>query len=554
MRRATLVLALTGALLACQSELPPAVTPDLGGAARRALDGAAAQDGTLAVRVPADGAVVPWTFARFDLQWDDGFRGSLFRVRVRAAGRVAWETVTPARRVRVEGADWKRVREAAGEGGAFEVEVVGASVMPDGQLLRGPVRASARARFSAAGEHPTGNLTFAWVGRLEGVNPGPGFNPKVMGDSRLMQVGMDGAVTPLMTRFTWKDAADPALRAPEPRFPGPDAEHLPLPAAPRGDGEPAPPSPFEAVASRSFDLAAIQRQGSVPAWSRARDTQSLCLACHALSRDGRYLATSTNEEVEAMPGYDLTAGQLLVIRRADGALLRVIGAGLFPRFNPANSDQMVYVRPTSTEGDGERTSLYWTDLHVMNVATGEDHAVHGADDPHQCELLPEWSPDGRALVFSRSEPYQPCEGNRGRAHLATVPWNDGAGGQADRLEVGTGGSGADIQGRYSPDGRWIVFHRTSGGFYARGTSSDLFAVPAAGGQARKLELNTDALESFHAFSPDGNWLEFQSNRDRVDQMRIYVARFFPDGTTSPAVPFPGPGDPDVLTNLADWTP
>ena len=60
------------------------------------------------------------------------------------------------------------------------------------------------------------------------------------------------------------------------------------------------------------------------------------------------------------------------------------------------------------------------------------------------------------------------------------------------------------------------------------------------------------MESHHAFSPDGRWLAFASNRDRVDRTRIYVARFFEDGHVAPAVPFPGPGDPDVLANNPDW--
>ena len=213
---------------------------------------------------------------------------------------------------------------------------------------------------------------------------------------------------------------------------------------------------------------------------------------------------------------------------------------------------MLYARSTSIEEDGERAAMYWTDLHVVDVETGVDVAVPGGSDPHRCETLADWSPDGQSIVFARSRPYEPCEGHRGQMGLAIVPWNDGRGGEPTELTPAGSGAGSDYQPRFSGDGRWVVFVRSERGFYARG-SADLWVVAAAGGtEARKLEVSTPAMESFHAFSPDGRWLAFASNRDRVDRPHIYVARFFDDGHTAPALPFPGPGDPEVVAVNPDW--
>jgi hypothetical protein len=78
-------------------------------------------------------------------------------------------------------------------------------------------------------------------------------------------------------------------------------------------------------------------------------------------------------------------------------------------------------------------------------------------------------------------------------------------------------------------------------------------LPATGGSARKLSVSTDALESQHQFSPDGRWLAFLSNRDRVDRPRGYVARFFEDGTTAAPVPLPGPEAEQAHLDTLDWT-
>ena len=79
-------------------------------------------------------------------------------------------------------------------------------------------------------------------------------------------------------------------------------------------------------------------------------------------------------------------------------------------------------------------------------------------------------------------------------------------------------------------------------------------VAATGGPARKLAVSTRAMESWHAFSPDGGWLAFVSNRDRVDRPWLYVARFRPDGTTLPAVPLFGASGPDAHVHTFDWGP
>ena len=59
--------------------------------------------------------------------------------------------------------------------------------------------------------------------------------------------------------------------------------------------------------------------------------------------------------------------------------------------------------------------------------------------------------------------------------------------------------------RWSPDGRTIVYESRMG------ASSDIWVVPAAGGEARKI-VGDPSADRFPDWSPDGQWLAFQSNR------------------------------------------
>jgi hypothetical protein len=58
---------------------------------------------------------------------------------------------------------------------------------------------------------------------------------------------------------------------------------------------------------------------------------------------------------------------------------------------------------------------------------------------------------------------------------------------------------------WSPDGQWIVFHARPEG------QADLFVIPAAGGQPRRLTRDP-ADDSLPGYSHDGRWIYFVSFR------------------------------------------
>ncbi|HPA80786.1 MAG TPA: protein kinase [Thermoanaerobaculales bacterium] len=90
---------------------------------------------------------------------------------------------------------------------------------------------------------------------------------------------------------------------------------------------------------------------------------------------------------------------------------------------------------------------------------------------------------------------------------------------------------------YSPDGRWIAYHRVIGG------QRDVWVVPATGGLARPLTGHpaTDVLPSW---SPDGSRIAFSSDRDGATQ--IWTVPFAGDGTVAQAARLTSGGGTDLF--------
>jgi Tol biopolymer transport system component len=91
--------------------------------------------------------------------------------------------------------------------------------------------------------------------------------------------------------------------------------------------------------------------------------------------------------------------------------------------------------------------------------------------------------------------------------LYRIPFNDGRGGTAERIEGASQNGMSNNFPKISPDGKWIVFVQCKNGQLMR-PDSQLFIVPFKGGTARRLRANTRLMNSWHSFSPNGRWLVF----------------------------------------------
>ncbi len=179
-------------------------------------------------------------------------------------------------------------------------------------------------------------------------------------------------------------------------------------------------------------------------------------------------------------------------------------------------------------------------------ATGLLQPVPGADDARYVQTDGVWSPDGKTIVFARAEAgnpypegYVPAEyandpnESKIRYDLYRVPFNEGRGGQPERI-VGASENGMSNNfPKVSPDGRWIVFVRCRNGQLMR-PDSQLYIIPFEGGEARLMKCNTPLMNSWHSFSPNGRWLVF-SSKSRSPFTQMYLTHLDDQGNDSPPI-------------------
>jgi tetratricopeptide (TPR) repeat protein len=181
------------------------------------------------------------------------------------------------------------------------------------------------------------------------------------------------------------------------------------------------------------------------------------------------------------------------------------------------------------------------------------HALPGADDPLLVQSNPNWSPDGQHVVFARAQAYQlresssqgklllspaECrefvsEGKPFRFDLYRIPFGNGQGGKAEPLAGACDNDRSNFFPRHSPDGRWIIFCQAKN-YMLLQPDSELFIIPAQGGQARRLRCNLSRMNSWHSWSPNGKWLVFAS-KAFSDYTQLWLTHIDGQGESTPPV-------------------
>lgn len=170
------------------------------------------------------------------------------------------------------------------------------------------------------------------------------------------------------------------------------------------------------------------------------------------------------------------------------------------------------------------------------------------------DMLPVWSPDGRTLAFARFDSASRCQimliaasgGNERKiadcfaGTASTYDWTpDGSGllmgleakllnerssplrlldiasGKWTPLEYAIAEGDIDIDPRYSPDGKWIVFRRSI-------SLSDLWRMPAAGGTPQRLTHVKSDIRGWD-WLPDGSGIVFSYIGNEVGMFLLDIA-------------------------------
>ncbi|MCH5374185.1 MAG: tetratricopeptide repeat protein [Planctomycetes bacterium] len=287
----------------------------------------------------------------------------------------------------------------------------------------------------------------------------------------------------------------------------------------------------------------------------------VCGNCHSFSADGKtmgmdvdyandkgsYAILPVDKEMVLEPSKIITWSDF---KRQDGEDT----FGLLSRVSPDGR----YVVSTVKDGsvflprpDIAFSQLFFPIKGILAVYSRDDGTIHplpGADDPQYVQSNGVWSPDGKWIVFARSKRYrmegtgllkpEECKvftegGEKFLFDLYRIPFNDGRGGDPEPLAGASQNGMSNYFPRYSPDGKWIVFCKAKS-YMLLQPDSELYIIPSSGGEARRLRCNTNCMNSWHSFSPNGRWMVF-SSKVFSPYTQLFLTHFDDAGHSSPPV-------------------
>jgi roadblock/LC7 domain-containing protein len=307
----------------------------------------------------------------------------------------------------------------------------------------------------------------------------------------------------------------------------------------------------------------------------------VCANCHSFSSDGKILAMDV-DYANRKASYVITAvKQQTVLTRSDIITWADYAGGeqthgLLSQISPDGryvvstvKDMSIFV-PMPTLAFSQLFFPVKGILCVFDRETGEFRALPGADDTRFVQSNPTWSPDGKYIVFARAKApdlrntkhqgyvwLTPAEsedfitsGEPFLFDLCRVPFNGGRGGTAEPLEGASNNGMSNFFARYSPDGRRIVFCRAKS-YMLLQPDSELYIIPAEGGNARRLRCNTRRMNSWHSWSPNGKWLVFAS-KAYSDYTQLCLTHIDENGCSTPAVLLAHLTAPDRAANIPEF--
>ena len=180
--------------------------------------------------------------------------------------------------------------------------------------------------------------------------------------------------------------------------------------------------------------------------------------------------------------------------------------------------------------------------------------LKGASDKKYVQSNPNWSPDNREILFTRTNRYVSSKIDNSenillnaedakefitlqkdfKFDLYRLQFNEGKGGDAIPVKGASDNGKSNYFARYSPDGKWVVFCQAKN-FMLLQRDSRLYIMQADGlGIPHLMNCNTKNMNSWHSWSPNSKWIVF-SSKGKGPYTQLYLTHIDENGNDSPAV-------------------
>jgi hypothetical protein len=310
----------------------------------------------------------------------------------------------------------------------------------------------------------------------------------------------------------------------------------------------------------------------------------VCASCHLFSKDGTLISMEMNYKADSGAHFITPVRENIELSDEDFISwndfpkpeLLPKTRGLFAKISPSGKYLVSTVHEISyaaLTNDLAFCQLFFPTYGVLawySVDSRKFHLLAGADDYDFVQTGPSWSWDEKYIVFARSttkNDYHEDITNI-RTHiedasiqelnekfpiqfdLYRIPFNQGKGGTPEPLKGASLNGMSNYFPRFSPDGKWIVFTRSRTGIMLQ-PDSELFIIPAAGGEARRMRCNRELFNSWHSFSPNGKWMLF-SSKANTPFTEIFLTHIDKNGVDSPPVCLSRFSDDHYAANVPEF--
>lgn len=285
-----------------------------------------------------------------------------------------------------------------------------------------------------------------------------------------------------------------------------------------------------------------------------------CVNCHSFSQNNpeKFLV-----HIRGSKGgtYFMENGEII---RKNLKTENMPGGATYPAWNPDgrfvafSSNQVRQSFYAHVEKSIEVYDLVST-LILFDTKTNEIFNITGQDSLFHLETFPSWSPDGKYLYFCTATQLQPIE-KMDFSNIKNIHYNlarksfDATTRSFGETEIVFNASEINKSvsfPRISPDGKLLVITvHDYGTFPIWHQEADLYLINSENNDWKKMDLNSNMTESYHAWSSNGKWLVFSSKRLDGRTTRPFFAHI--DSSSSSGKPFVLPQkDPTTYNRMLE---